>query len=273
MLDVLGFADRIQTRHGLEQTTAQYAALIADAKTRVFPEEGVPKTPKPEPNFEFGQFVFDSLVLVSYPIEPKSVYRFFSATILLMELFFAKRFPLRGAVTKGDFSVDQAAAIFLSDTFKRLRSEEMQQQWSGCSLLEDIEDLALQSLMGLSREVAATTELSRSSPLHRVPVPLKGSKSVPVLRWCLNWSHFVSPKALAAGLSYMEADPAKRKNTLAYLELIQSLVDDTQTLVPEFSPARSVKVMKFRSGFRMKFEDEEGNPVNPQGTVKIEVRR
>jgi hypothetical protein len=67
---------------------------------------------EPEPNFEYAQFVFDTVVLVSYPIDPESIYRFVFATILLMELFFAERFPLRGAVTKGDFSVDQTAAIF-----------------------------------------------------------------------------------------------------------------------------------------------------------------
>jgi len=50
----------------------------------------------PDHNFEYGEFVFDTLVLASYPTDVKSVYRFIFATSLLMDLFFARRFPLRG---------------------------------------------------------------------------------------------------------------------------------------------------------------------------------
>jgi hypothetical protein len=121
--------------------------------------------------------------------------------------------------------------------------------------------------------VAATAKLSRSSALHRVPVPLRDSKNVPILRWCLNWSYFLSPKALADGLAYMEGDPIKRKNTAEYLRHIHSLVDDTQTLAPEFSPAKVLRTMKARSGFRMKFEDEDGNSVELGRSWKLEVRR
>lgn len=264
MLDVLGFAERIQTREGLGRTTAQYAELIARAKGHMFSPKAAPGSPNdPEPNFEYGQFVFDTLVLVSYPIDVKSTYRFIFATVLLMELFFAERFPLRGSVGRGDFSVDETVPIFVSDAFKRLRMEETNQQWSGCTILEEVEEIVLPSLLGYSPGEAATAKLRRSSPVHRVPVPLKSSNSVPALRWCLNWSHFLSPAALADGLGYMEGDRLKRQNTEGYLRLLRNLDDDTQTLSPQFSPAKTLKMMKARSGVRLKFEDEAGNGVIP----------
>lgn len=94
MLDVLGFAGRIQTREGLQGTAARYAELIERAKRHMFSPQAVPGSPKnPEPNFEYGQFVFDTLVLVSHPIDVKSTCRFIFATILLMDMFFTERFP------------------------------------------------------------------------------------------------------------------------------------------------------------------------------------
>ena len=83
------------------------------------------------------------------------------------------------------------------------------------------------------------------------------------MRWCLNWSHFLSPAAIAAGLEYMAGDPPKQTNTTQYLTAFAKLSDDTQTLSPEFVPAKRLKFMKARSGLRTKFEDDAGNGVNP----------
>jgi hypothetical protein len=230
----------------------------------MFSPKAVPGSPnEPESNFEYGQFVFDTLVLVSFPLDIKSIYRFVFATILLMELFFVEKFPLRGSIGKGDFCTNENTQIFLSNAFKRLRINEENQQWSGCILLEEVEELVLSSILGYSREQALMAKLPRSSPLHRLSIPVKKPSDPPQSRWCLNWSHFLSRTAIDAGLHQMSGDVIKQEKTYNYLNLLRKLEDDTQNLPPEFSPARTMKVMKARSGCRFKFEDEEGNGVVP----------
>lgn len=258
MLDILGLANRIQTREGLERTTAKYAELIGSARTHMFSPKSVPGSPKePEPNFEYGQFVFDTIILVSYPVEVKSVYRFVFATILLMEIFFAEKFPLRGSIGKGDFCVDEAVPIFLSNAFKRLRVDEENQQWTGCSLLPEAEEVVISSVFG---EVVSK-HLPQSSPLHKMVIPLKEQAPQSQFRWCLNWSHFLASTTIETGLEFMAGDLPKQENTRIYLNSLSKLEDDTQILTPEFLPAKKLKVMKARSGMRNKFEDGDGNGV------------
>lgn len=125
MLDVLGFSSRIQNPESLKRTTEQYAGLIAEAKEHMFSPAGMPGSPNPpSSNFEYGQFVFDTLVLVSHPLNVHSVAQFVLTTGLLMEKFFEAGYPLRGAIGRGDFCMDDATQIFLSDAFKRLKTEE-----------------------------------------------------------------------------------------------------------------------------------------------------
>lgn len=259
MLDVLGFSSRIQTREGLEITTAKYSDLIALARGHMFSPKAVPGSPnQPEPNFEYGQFVFDTLVLVSYPLDIKSAFRFVFATILLMELFFAEKFPLRGSIGIGDFSADEDAQIFLSNAFKRLRLDEEHQQWTGCVVSPEAEESVVSYLLGN----VAPDQLPKSAPLHRCTVPMK-SQDIQSVRWCLNWSHFLPPGVIGDGLKYMAGDAPKQVNTSQYLTDVAKLSDDTQTLPPEFLPAKRLKFMKARSGMRVKFVDDNGNGVNP----------
>lgn len=258
MLDVLGFAARIETREALESTTKRYSELIAEARRHMFEPKALAGSPnKPLPNFEYGRFVFDTLVLVSYPVEIKATDRFIFATLLLMELFFEAGYPLRGAIGIGDFSTDEEAGLFLSNAFKRLRLEEDNQQWSGCILLPEAEETVVSSLLG----PANPERLLRSSALHYLPVPTKtgGTKQ----SWCLGWSHFLSASVLEAGLKRMSGDPDKQRNTMDYVARIAGLSDDTQILPAQFAPATRMKVMKARSGMRIKFEDDEGTAVNP----------
>lgn len=260
MVDVLGFSSRIRTREGMELTSTRYAELIAQAKEHMFAPKPVPGSPQPpEPNFEYGQFVFDTLVLVSYPTDSKAAYRFIFSTILLMERFFVEGFPLRGSIAIGDFCKNAASDIFLSNTFKRLRLDEENQQWTGCLLMPEAEEFVVSSLLG---SIVPDT-LPRSSPLHRIATPRKRLADEPAKRWCLNWSHFLSPSTIQLGLQQMGGDLEKQKETTQYLELLGQIPDDTQILPPEFAPAKRMKIMKARSGMRVKFEDDNGNGVNP----------
>jgi len=260
MLDVLGFSSRIKTREGMEQMDAKYAQLIDCAKSHMFSPRSVSGSPEPpEPNFEYGSFVFDTLVLVSYPTDIKSTYRFVFATIWLMEKFFAEGFPLRGSIGIGDFCENEKSGIFLSNAFRRLSEDEKDQQWTGCVLLPEADETVVSSLLGVIAQGAA----KKSSPIHYLKVPTKRSPCESSSRWCLNWSHFLSGSVIQAELEQMAGDYAKQQNTIQYLKLLGEMSDDTQPLAPVFAPAQRMKTMKALSGMRVKFEDEFGNGVIP----------
>lgn len=260
MLDVLGFSSRIQDPESLQKTMAQYAGLITAAQSHMFSPEGVPGSPNTPPsNFEFGQFVFDTLVLVSHPLDVHSVAHFVLTTSLLMEKFFEAGFPLRGAIGKGNFCMDNNTRIFLSDAFKRLKAEEDNQQWTGCTLLPEIEEQVIEALLG---EIL-TNALAISAPIHRVPVPCKQKTIPPTERWCVNWSHFLAPATIIQGMDYLKGDTGKHQGTAEYLEYIRTLPNDTSRLSLEFAPAVAMKFIKTRASVRIRFEDSEGNGVKP----------
>jgi len=185
-----------------------------------------------------------------------------------MEKFFERSFPMRGAIGVGDFVIDEESGLFLSNVFKHLKMEEDNQRWSGCTVLPEAANFVVKSLLGS----AESASLKRSSPLHYLPVPLKNSHEQVQSRWCLNWSYFLPPSVIENGLRQMEGDKDKQTNTRDYLIRLGSFVDDSQKLMPEFSPAKVLKVMKARSGMRVKFEDEHGFGVDPECSFKIEVK-
>ena len=70
MLDVLGFEERLNESAGLPSIVNVYTDLIREAKIYAFGRKAVPGSPAPpSPNFELGEFVFDTLILVSRPID------------------------------------------------------------------------------------------------------------------------------------------------------------------------------------------------------------
>jgi hypothetical protein len=240
----------------LKAVTEKYALLINEANTRIFsPETIAGSKVKSENNFGIGEFVFDTVVLISHPIEPKSVCKFIFSTILLMQLFFKNNMPLRGAIGVGEYCTDSNNTAFLSNAFKRLSEWEKNQQWTGCTLLEEIEELVITNLLG-----SKPSDNFKSTPIHQLMIPLRKRDKK---RWCLNWAYMTPSKTIENGLPYLEGDSKKILNTKKYLKKIASMKDDHQLLPKEFLPAKIMKTMKSRSSTRVLFEDGHGNAVEP----------
>ena len=131
-LDVLGFSARLE-REKIESLHQQYSAFIDEAKNATFFIAQGDNTGRK--NFEFSQFLFDSIVLVSCPVDDiYNVNNFVSAVSLLLELGFQNKLPLRGAISQGNFLYDQERNIFLSERFPELVKFELKQEWAGCSI-------------------------------------------------------------------------------------------------------------------------------------------
>lgn len=257
MLDVLGLSSQIEDKKELPKVIATYSKLIKEAREKIFTTDTIHGSLEERNyNFEVGEFVFDTLVLVSYPIDVKSTCQLILSTMQLMKLFATANMPLRGAIGIGDYSCDDETKIFLSDVFKRLSKEEQNQQWAGCVLLNDAEDKIISNVMGV-----IPTQAKQSDVLHRLVIPSKSNTKEH--RWCLNWTYQLLESELESVLEYMQGDLTKQKNTQAYINNIRSMPDEHQILSPEFYPATKLKMMKTRSSAQIRFEDENGFPVEP----------
>lgn len=264
MLDVLGFGNRIDSKDKLLAIAEEYSALISEAKTYAFAPKPVQGSPQPpRSNFEVGEFIFDTIVLVSYPISPHTVKDFIFSITLLMEKFHARTFPLRGAISIGNFYANEDSGVFLSDTFKRLSKDGNQQEWAGCVIQEDAEKIVLENLLG----AASSIKLCRSTPIQKYIVPYKKAQSLE--RWCLNWPFFLSENDLNRGVQFLEGNAAKSENTKAFLTHLLSLEDDTASLGEEFKPAVKIRISKATTGMRIRFEDNSTNSVVPHINFNI----
>jgi hypothetical protein len=83
-LDVLGFSARLEAETPAD-VVATYCSFIDEANTKIFQPVNQLQQAAKVSNFAATKFVFDSVVLVSHPIDdPRNVSNFvFAATLLL----------------------------------------------------------------------------------------------------------------------------------------------------------------------------------------------
>lgn len=258
MLDVLGLANQVSEPSELEKVIERYKSLIKVAREEISEQVTVKGSIEPKVyNFEVGEFVFDTVVLVSYPVDVKSSCKFILAVKKLMQLFAKENMPLRGCVGLGDYISDEETNIFLSNIFKQLSAEEKEQEWSGCIFLEGVESLLVENLMGGEPETPKSSDV-----IHKLHIPTKKPNKLGS-RWCVNWSFGLSDQDIESILTYMQGNKVKQTNTKQYFEDINSMADDSKTLPAEFSPAIKLKTMKTRSSMLIHFEDADCVQVRP----------
>lgn len=256
-LDVLGFSARLE-REKIESLHQQYSAFIDEAKNATFFIAQGDNTGRK--NFEFSQFLFDSIVLVSCPVDDiYNVNNFVSAVSLLLELGFQNKLPLRGAISQGNFLYDQERNIFLSERFPELVKFELKQEWAGCSILKHAEQTVANSVMGVSDASQVSAEQTRNQLFHRYNVPLKNGESLDCL--VLNYLFFLSEREILDGIDYLMS--GKKEHNAQYFEFLKSLPLQVQELEQAFLPAVYCAFITTRSGMRVKFTDADGNPCAP----------
>lgn len=257
MLDVLGLSNQIKDKDELLSVMETFKKLISEARKTVFQNDTMKGSQTPEViNFEVGEFVFDTIVLVSPPITPHSTCSFILSVVRLMELFAKNNMPLRGAIGIGDYCSDEDTQMFLSNIFKRLSTEEQNQQWSGCVLTPEAEREIISNVMGV-----IPTSPKQSDILHNLTIPSKSSAET--IRWCLNWMYQLEAPDIESLLGYMIGDKLKQTGTRSYVDIIYALPDDAQTLPEKFHPAVKMKTIKTTASMRVRFENENGIAVEP----------
>ncbi|WP_139834223.1 hypothetical protein [Pseudomonas sp. B11(2017)] len=254
-LDVLGFSAQLEAGD-IDGLHEKYASYIDQAKNATF--FGAQGDAQGRKNFDFSQFLFDSIVLVSCPVDDVfNVNNFVAAVSLLLELGFKNRLPLRGAISLGDFLYDSERNIFLSERFPELAKFELKQEWAGCSILEHAEQLILDCVF--MEGVTLVDNVTREQPVHRYPVPLKGGAVVNYL--VLNYMFFLSESEILNGIDFLIK--RKKDEVVKYFEFLIGLPVKLQVLTPDFHPAKYAYAMMTRSGVRFKFTDENHEPCSP----------
>lgn len=169
MFDVLGFANQINDPANLASVGNEYCRIIKIAKNHQIRNNLIEGKSDKITNFEVGEFVFDNIVIVSNELSTQSISNFILSMTILMETFFENRFPLRGAISIGDYYADPECGIFLSNLFKRLSHAGDMQEWTGCVVLDEAEEVILNSIYGHGNQYLHNA----SSPLIRYPAPFK----------------------------------------------------------------------------------------------------
>jgi len=261
-LDVLGFTAFLQNE-SLIKVHEKYSEFIDIAKNTVFFKTEGDNTGRT--NFEYAQFVSDSIILVSNPIDDVyNINNFIAAVSFLLEIGFTSKLPLRGAITKGNFLIDNIRDIFISKEFAELVHFEGSQEWSGCAILKSAEEIIIESIFGkIDKNMLMQKQIGNNLVLS-YNVPLKNGSSETL--FIINYLVFMTKDKIIEGIDHL-IEP-KKSNNKKYFEYLNSLPFEYQSLQPEFLPAVTLLMVKTRSGFRVAFLDDQGNPCKP-GVDKI----
>jgi hypothetical protein len=257
-LDILGFSSRLETMPPGD-LHAIYAGLIDHAKRFVFRQEDGPAG-NLRSNFAKAQFLFDSIVLISNPVDddtgPKNVFDFLSATALLFEKSFGRAMPLRGCIGYDDVFLDESRQIFLSPSFPALVREEKTQDWSGVTLLPTAVNPVLTALYG-----DAESEIARNGTGHVIQYATPRKSDGNSEAWCLNWAYLCNADDLRAGLTFLTG--RKREETQRFADHVRELIGPGAPVAEAYRPVHRVLLQGARVGFHIKFVDQAGNGVSP----------
>lgn len=244
-LDVLGFSAKLR-EVPLNELFDTFAKVVDDIKTKTLTQ--VQTDQEGRTNFEFSQFMSDSLILVSHPInDPYNVNNFIMAVSEIMQMGFKAYFPFRGAITLSDVIFDDQRNIFLANKFPDVVKFEGQQEWTGCVILDEAREA-----VDFGHTISEPPQNRVTDLLHLVEVPLKNGQSRAMA--CVNVFFPLCFESFRDQLSYL-TEP-KRTNTEKHFMAIAKSGFEAENLTEEFLPATFLLVMKTRTGFRPAFLDE-----------------
>ena len=266
-LDVLGFSARLEAEAPAD-VVALYCTFIDEANTKIFHQVNELHQTAAVSNFAASKFVFDSVVLVSHPInDPHNVSNFVFAATLLLERGFTTKFPLRGAISLGDYVESIDHGVFVSPDFKSLFASEQNLDWSGCSILQKAETVVLSSLHGSAIHPESAR---RNHPVVHCAVPIKNQKQKTALEeklWALNWCYMLTDHEIGQGLEHLI--PAKRTPTAKFVSHVQSLAGTKRDAVTGHQPPLYMRNMPSTTQCRIRFTDQNDQPAEPQMEIQL----
>ena len=281
--DILGFANLLYTKD-LEELHDLYKTFLQEVKSEIFMTQSTLEGSQNSEVSNFEKYIVfsDSIILVSYNIDDiNNINKFILSCISLMEKSIKYKLPLRGAIGNGDIIIDEVNDIFLSKDFAKIYKFEGQQDWCGCSILDDTKKLVNNAIFGLTGETN-----KQSSPIIKYMVPLKSKSNcfnflytfLPFINkkyykelMCLNFYYMTTNKEHKELLHYLNGDKKKKRNTELFFSYINTLDDNSQKLDIEFLPAVRYKFFMTETMCKPYFEDKnENNKIFPKTKFRME---
>lgn len=273
LFDILGFGSRLKSEP-LPDLRRQLRTLIRSIRSEAVTNTATNMPSEDDDNLESARFVFDSVVLVSLPLDdPRNAEKFIYACIRMLEIGFVHRLPFRGSITIGDLFTDEETGLLLGDHFPELRDAEQMQDWVGCFIHSEAVDAVFTGLGSDSKD-RLLSEPTASHAVNWFEVPVKESfkKFAPLKAWCLNWVQMLDADAIPIGLDYLKADPAKHEQTKRFVDYVCSLPRRLQPIrgngVPE---GTMMKTIQSKGVFRAQSIDAHGNTLRLSGTLQYTI--
>ncbi len=195
-----------------------------------------------EAGFPFHYLILsDSILVYSDHVDENSdkseIFREFVEFVrFLIAYAFTRKLLLRGAISFGEFYVDEENSIFFGKAFLKAVKLEKRQNWIGCALSEELDDLVAEYISTRHPQVPreAVLGLRNFGPLtghviNRYPVPTHSGNSFQ--SYIVNWYPLLLSKIqLNDGffdeeLTGVESIDIKYENTLAYMKWWQSVLE------------------------------------------------
>ncbi|MBO6809345.1 hypothetical protein [Thalassospira sp.] len=273
LLDVLGISSKLCSPEKLEEITEAYNMAVTEARKLTddpTPVDGSPNSPRPA--FLYSHFVFDTIILVSHDPDPHGAKDFIFGVSLIMERLFERGMPVRGSIGHGAVYIPPDEGVVLSDQFKLLSKMELAQNWSGCAILPNAEEIVAESILGTSSSDFLANEPIRGCPILPYSVPLKATVDGDIsLRMCVNWVYGLEDGLVDEGVNRMAPAPEKQNHTQKFVQFVRGLKDEVVLLSEAQAPATRLHCIKARAGVRLLFRDDAGKAAEPSGSFTISL--
>ncbi len=212
--DILGFREKV-AKLTIDELADSYVQLIHNTDNYFFDET----SSKIIRNDTCMRFIFsDSIFLVAREDTEQGFIELFSYAWRMMQIAFAMKFPLRGAIAYGDIYVDQSKGVFIGDSIVKAAVWESKQDWMGAVVDRSAIDRYHSVFEG---EDLLNGIYNILLPVY--PVPLKDGtvENQHVINWRTNIISEPGIKALFQNESNDKAVERKIENTLAFAKAIR----------------------------------------------------
>lgn len=212
--DILGFKEKVATLT-IDELADSYSKLISNTENYML-DESTSKIVRKE---TCKRFIFsDSIFLIANEDTEQGFVDLFTYAWRMMQIAFAMKFPLRGAITYGDVYVEQSKGIFIGESIVKAAIWESKQDWMGAV----VDKSAIERYHAVFEgDDILSAILKTLMPIY--PVPLKGN--VADEQNVINWrTNIISEHGIKALFQNKENDKSverKIENTLLFAKAIR----------------------------------------------------
>ncbi len=212
--DILGFKEKVATLT-IDELADSYSKLISNTENYML-DESTSKIVRKE---TCKRFIFsDSIFLIANEDTEQGFVDLFTYAWRMMQIAFAMKFPLRGAITYGDVYVEQSKGIFIGESIVKAAIWENKQDWMGAV----VDKSAIERYHAVFEGKDILSELLNIlMPIYPVPLKNNMADDQKVINWRANIISEHGIKALFQNKENDESVERKIENTLSFAKAMR----------------------------------------------------